>query len=214
MAEGPRRLWLPDRLDITCYLPLQEPWCHKGMTWPLHPVRVMVPRKANIIFGCIKRSIMYKIKERKVSFFYFPGAHRNAVLGSGQGQKSPLPGHGGGLSQETAEVASRGGGSSQDGASGWKWVWTSTCEGLHKQNKLSEAMGEAGLKTTVGQRYGGRCGPIGDPTTRLETSASNPASHWSRALLPIFRGGSQLPGGCSGSSEPRPFPPLPLPPQV
>lgn len=43
LAEGPRRLWLPDRLDITCHLPLQEPWCHKGMTWPLHPVRVMVP---------------------------------------------------------------------------------------------------------------------------------------------------------------------------
>lgn len=70
LAEGPCRLWLPDRLDITCHLPLQEPWCHKGMTWPLHPVRVMVPRKANIIFGCIKRSIMYKIEEGLL--FLFP----------------------------------------------------------------------------------------------------------------------------------------------
>ena len=145
LAEGPHRLWLPDWLEVTCYLPFQEPGCHKGMTWPLHPVRGMVPRKANIIFGCIKRSIMYKIKERKVSLFYFPGAHRNVVFGSGQGQKSPLRGRGGSLSQETAE-ASCGGGSSQDGASGWKWIWTSTCEGLHKQKRGSEVMGDTLLQ--------------------------------------------------------------------
>lgn len=65
----------------------------------------------------------------------------------------------------------------------------------------------------VGPRYGGWCGPTGDLTTRLETSASNPASRWSRARLSTFRGGSQLPGGCSGSSGPRPFPP-PTPPPV
>lgn len=96
---------------------------------------------------------MYKIKERKVSFFYFPGAHGNAVwVWAGTEEPSSL---GGGLSQETAEEASRGGGSSQDGASGWKWIWTSTCEGLHKQNKLSEAMGEAGLEDHCGTEVWG-----------------------------------------------------------
>ena len=69
LAEGPRRLWLPDGLDVTrIFWSLLEPRCYKEMTWSLHPVWVMVPRKANIISGCIKRSIMYKIKERKVYF--------------------------------------------------------------------------------------------------------------------------------------------------
>lgn len=66
---------------------------------------------------------------------------------------------------------------------------------------------KAGLEDHCGTEVCVGCsGPLGDPTTRLEISVSNPASHWPRALLPNFRGGSQLPGGCSGSSEPRPFP--------
>lgn len=36
------------------------------MNWSLHLVSIMVLRKANITFGCIKRSIIYKIKEMKV----------------------------------------------------------------------------------------------------------------------------------------------------
>lgn len=59
-------------------------------------------------------------------------------------------------------------------------------------------------------RSGGGVVPQGDLTTRLETSASNPASRWSRARLSTFRGGSQLPGGCSGSSEAHALP-LPSP---
>lgn len=39
------------------------------MNRSLHPVLVMVPRKASIIFGCIKRSIMYKIKGGEVLLF-------------------------------------------------------------------------------------------------------------------------------------------------
>ena len=131
-------------------------------------------------------------------------------FGSGQGQKSPLPVEAAcprrqlrrlPVEEEAARMEP------QDGSgSGPPLVRDST-------NRISclRRWGRQGWKTTVGQRYGGRCGPTGDPTTRLETSASNPASHWSRALLPIFRGGSQLPGGCSGSSEPRPFPPPPHP---
>lgn len=41
------------------------------MIWLLYFVSVMVSRKVNIIFGCIKRSIMYKIKEVKVYFLLF-----------------------------------------------------------------------------------------------------------------------------------------------
>lgn len=99
--------------------------------------------KSRPSFWHIKRSIMYKIEEGLL--FLFPWCtYRNAVFGSGQGQKSPPGRVGGGpvqgdskrrlpLEEEAARMGS---------ASGWKWIWTSTCEGLHKQNKLSEAMGD------------------------------------------------------------------------
>lgn len=81
------------------------------MTWSLHSVSVMVPRKANIIFGCIKRSIMYKIKEVKV-YSLLPWVHtgiRCLLLHRERG--APFKVSGGGVSREGDEEALGEGGS-------------------------------------------------------------------------------------------------------
>lgn len=49
---------------------------------------VMVLRKANIIFGCIKRSILYRIRDGGL----FSIALSNEAFGSGLGGRNSLPG--------------------------------------------------------------------------------------------------------------------------
>lgn len=82
----------------------------------------MVPRKANIIFGCIKRSIMYKIEEGLL--FLFPWCTQECRVWVWARTEEPPSRPWRQPVQETAEAAleeeaARMG--PQD-----EWIWTST----------------------------------------------------------------------------------------